>query len=89
VQLERRLREISGVSGELPREAWSQRRDPKWSDEVLDGTGDNDQVQENRPAILIESQNHCILMSNPRLGGSEDARCGGGDGRDAGVKGRG
>eukprot|EP01044_Picomonas_judraskeda_P025435 COSAG03_NODE_7370_length_927_cov_2.449275_1_plen_44_part_10 len=21
-----------------------------------------DQVQENRPAILIESQNHCILM---------------------------
>jgi hypothetical protein len=44
VQLERRLREISGVSGELPREAWSQRRDPKWSDEVLDGTGDNNSL---------------------------------------------
>jgi hypothetical protein len=32
------------------------------------------------PGILIESQNHCILMANPRLSGSEDARCGGGMG---------
>ena len=65
------------------------RQNPRVRDLVIARGSRTDQVQENRPAILIESQNHCILMSNPRLGGSEDARCGGGDGRDAGVKGRG